>query len=103
MLVVGSKNHDLTICGYLVRFQVPGMIFLFLSRSRVQFRKVLVTAKVSVPTLSQGFTDVNRQDDQGNSIKDNIELGLDYRFRDSVHYHQGRILAASRQGWYRRS
>ena len=66
-------------------------------------RELLVTAKVSVPTLSQGFTDVNRQDDQGNSIKDNIELGLDYRFRDSVPYHQGRILAASRQGWYRRS
>ena len=36
-------------------------------------------------------------------IKDNISLGLAYRFRDSVHYHQGRNMAASRQTWCRRS
>jgi hypothetical protein len=30
-------------------------------------------------------------------IKDNISLGLAYRFRGSVHYHQGRSMAASRQ------
>jgi len=28
-------------------------------------------------------------------IKDNIYLGLAYRFRGSVHYHQGRSVAAS--------
>jgi hypothetical protein len=33
---------------------------------------------------------VNRHNDQGNSYKDNIELGLAYRFRGSVHYHQSR-------------
>jgi hypothetical protein len=35
-------------------------------------------------------------------IKDNIELGLPYRFRGSVLYHQGGSMAASlwsRQGW----
>jgi hypothetical protein len=32
---------------------------------------------------------VNRHHDQGNSYKDNIELGLAYRFRDPVHYHNG--------------
>jgi hypothetical protein len=36
-------------------------------------------------------------------IKDNIELGLAYRFRDAVYYHQGRNMAASRQVWCRRS
>jgi hypothetical protein len=36
-------------------------------------------------------------------IKDNTELGLAYRFRGSVHYHQGRNMAASRQAWYKRS
>jgi len=30
-------------------------------------------------------------------IKGNIELGLAYKFRDSIHYHQGRNMAASRQ------
>jgi len=30
-------------------------------------------------------------------------LGLAYRFRGSVHYHQGRNMAASRQAWCRRS
>jgi hypothetical protein len=36
-------------------------------------------------------------------IKDNILLGLAYRFTGSVHYRQGRNMAASRQAWYRRS
>jgi hypothetical protein len=31
-------------------------------------------------------------------IKDNIYLGLAYRFRGSLYYHQGRSLVASRQG-----
>jgi hypothetical protein len=32
--------------------------------------------------------------------KANIYLGLAYRFRDSVHYYQGRNMVASRQtGW----
>jgi hypothetical protein len=30
-------------------------------------------------------------------------LRLAYRFRGSVHYHQGRNMAASRQPWYKRS
>jgi hypothetical protein len=30
-------------------------------------------------------------------VNDNIKLGLAYRFRGSVHYHQGRNMAASRQ------
>ena len=30
-------------------------------------------------------------------------MGLAYRFRGSVHYHQGRSMAASRQAWCRRS
>jgi hypothetical protein len=34
---------------------------------------------------------------QGNSYKDNISLGLTYKFRGSVHYHQGRNRVASRQ------
>jgi hypothetical protein len=36
-------------------------------------------------------------------IKNNIYLGLAYRFRGSVHYHQGESMAASRQAWCRRS
>ena len=32
---------------------------------------------------------VKRHHDQGNSYKDNIELGLAYSFSGSVHYHQG--------------
>ena len=36
-------------------------------------------------------------------MKDNIELGLAYRFRGSVHSHQGRNMAASRQTWGMRS
>jgi hypothetical protein len=36
-------------------------------------------------------------------IKDNIYLGLDYRFRGSVHYQQGGSMAASRQVWCRQS
>jgi hypothetical protein len=35
-------------------------------------------------------------------IKDNIQLGMTYRFRGSVHYHQSRNMAASRQAWYRK-
>jgi len=34
-------------------------------------------------------------------IKDNIKLGLAYRFRGSVHYHQGRNMSACRQAWCR--
>jgi hypothetical protein len=30
-------------------------------------------------------------------IKNNIYLGLAYRFRGSVHYHQGESMAVSRQ------
>jgi hypothetical protein len=30
-------------------------------------------------------------------------LGLAYRFRDSVQYHHGGSMAASRQAWYRLS
>ena len=33
------------------------------------------------------FTAVSRHHDQGNSYKDNIELGLAHRFRGSVLYH----------------
>jgi hypothetical protein len=36
-------------------------------------------------------------------IKNNISLGLAYRFRGSVHYHQGGSMAVSRQAWRRRS
>jgi hypothetical protein len=36
-------------------------------------------------------------------IKDNIYLGLVYRFRDSVQYHQSRNMEASPQARYRRS
>jgi hypothetical protein len=36
-------------------------------------------------------------------IKDNIELGLVYRFRGSVHYHQDGSMAASRNAWCRQS
>jgi len=36
-------------------------------------------------------------------IKDDIWLGLAYRVRGSVHYHQGKSIAASRQAWCRRS
>jgi hypothetical protein len=46
---------------------------------------------------------VNRHHDQGNSYKDNISLGLAYRFRGSVCYYQGSSMAASRQAWRRRS
>ena len=53
--------------------------------------------------LSQGFPDVNRYRDQGKSYKDNISLEQAYRFRYSVHSHQGRNMAAYRQAWYRRS
>ena len=53
--------------------------------------------------LSQGFTAVNWHHDQGKSYKDNIQLGLAYRFRGSVHYHQGVSEAVSRQAWCRRS
>jgi hypothetical protein len=30
-------------------------------------------------------------------------MGLAYRFRGSVNYHQGRNMAASRQAWRRKS
>jgi hypothetical protein len=33
----------------------------------------------------------------------NIYLGLAYRFRGSVLYHQGGSMAASRQEWHRQS
>jgi hypothetical protein len=36
-------------------------------------------------------------------IKNNIYLGLVYRFRGSVHYHQVGSMAVSRQSWYRQS
>jgi hypothetical protein len=45
---------------------------------------------------------MNRHHDQGNSCKDNISLELAHKFRDSVHYYQGRNMAASRQAWCRR-
>ena len=35
--------------------------------------------------------------------KDNISLGLAYRFRGLVHYHQGGNMAASRQAWARQA
>jgi hypothetical protein len=35
--------------------------------------------------------------------KNNIYLGLAYRFRGSVHYHQRGSMAVSRQAWHRRS
>jgi hypothetical protein len=38
----------------------------------------------------------------GSFIKDNIYLGLAYRFRVLVHYHQGGSMAESGQAWYRR-
>jgi hypothetical protein len=40
---------------------------------------------------------------EGGSYKDNISLGLANRFRGSVHYHQGRSMAASRRAWYKKS
>jgi len=52
--------------------------------------------------LSLGFIAVNRHHDQGNSYK-NIQLELAYRFRGSIHYHQGRSMAESRQSWCRKS
>ena len=55
------------------------------------------------PCLSQGFAAVHRHHDLSNSCKDNIYLGLAYRFRGSVHYHQGRNMEASRQAWCRQS
>jgi hypothetical protein len=36
-------------------------------------------------------------------IKDNISLGLAYSFRGSVHYHQGKSMAVSRQALCRQS
>ena len=36
-------------------------------------------------------------------IRATFNWGLAYRFRGSVHYHQGRNMVASRQAWYRRS
>jgi hypothetical protein len=36
-------------------------------------------------------------------IKNNIYLGLAYRFRGSVHYHQGGSIAVCRQAWLRQS
>jgi hypothetical protein len=41
---------------------------------------------------------VNRHHDQCKSYKDNVELGLVYRFRGSVHHHQGRNMAVSKAG-----
>jgi hypothetical protein len=49
------------------------------------------------------FTAVNRHYDQGKSYKDSIQMGLAYRVRGSVHYHQGESMAGSRQAWCRRS
>ena len=40
---------------------------------------------------------MNRHHDQGKSYKDNIYLGLAYRFRGSVHY-QGGSMEASQAG-----
>ena len=40
--------------------------------------------------LSLGFIAGNRHHDQSNSYKNNIPLGLAYRFRSSVHYRHGR-------------
>jgi hypothetical protein len=36
-------------------------------------------------------------------LKDNIELGLDYRLRDSVHYYQEKNMEASKQTCHWRS
>ena len=36
-------------------------------------------------------------------IKNNIYLGLAYRFRGSVHYHQGGNMAVFRQAWHKQS
>jgi hypothetical protein len=36
-------------------------------------------------------------------IKDNISLRLAYKVTGSVHYTQGRNMAASRQAWYKKS
>jgi hypothetical protein len=47
--------------------------------------------------LSQGFTAVNRHHDQGKSYKGQHLIELAYRFRGSVHHHQGESRAASRQ------
>jgi hypothetical protein len=46
--------------------------------------------------LSYGFSAVKRHHNQDNSYKDNTYLGLAYRFRGSVHYHQGRSTAVFR-------
>jgi hypothetical protein len=45
----------------------------------------------------------NRHHDQGKTYMDNIYLGLAYRLRGSVQYHQGGNMATFRQTWYRRS
>ena len=44
---------------------------------------------------------MNRHHDQGKSYKDNIELGLSYRFRGSVQYHQGGSMAGMVQAGLR--
>ena len=44
-----------------------------------------------------------RHHDQGKSYKGQHLIGLAYRFRGSVHQHQGGSRAASRQAWCRRS
>jgi len=44
----------------------------------------------SVAVLGRVSIAVKRHHDQGNSIKDNVELGLAYQFRGSVHCHHGR-------------
>jgi hypothetical protein len=41
--------------------------------------------------------------DQGKSYKKDNIIGVAYRFRGSVHYHQEGNRAASRQAWGRRS
>jgi hypothetical protein len=50
-----------------------------------------------ISCFSCSFVVVNRHHDQDNSYKNNIYWVVVCRFRGSVHYHQGRSMAASRQ------
>jgi hypothetical protein len=49
------------------------------------------------------FTAVNRHHVQGKSCRKTTLIGAGYKFRGSVHYHQGGSMAASKQAWHRQN
>ena len=53
--------------------------------------------------LSKGYTALNSYLVLVNTYIDDIFLGLAHRFSSSVHYHQGRGMAVSKQKWGWRS